>query len=157
MPGIQTESELSLSELIAKSRIQLREIRTCQKTLEKTCDWLEELDEIWPDQCRAMLDSVLELHEPINKLADMFKDCEDLPEEMSLSRYPILAKLNATDKELEEAKQIFHRLQAKSRTGLRLSLSQRSEIETKLEIFLQNTRGILWNINELLDPIRFQQ
>ena len=111
-------------------------------------------EDIWPDQCDYVKDSVSTLSEPVQKFSELLDTASYLPAGAIPLRYSLIMTLHKVEDLIDELMILIPRFQTLCQTPTSEAIKQRRVIARKLDELERDCEVILPDAYQLMSQIR---
>jgi len=124
--------------------------------MSNTCDVFSQEEDIWPNQCNRVRNSLLKLGNPLRSFYELL-DTDHLPAEVITFRYSLIIPVHHIDNLMDELNLLITPFRAVCRTSSRDAMIRRREIQRKLGELEQGIEDIWQNVDRMLIQVLSQE
>lgn len=148
------EEAISLAAFHSETRRHRRDIDRAWDSVSSVRSLFSQEEDIWPDQCDYLRDSISTLSEPIKKFSELLDNASYLPAAAVPFRYSLIMTLHKVEDLIDELMMLITRFRTLCQTPTSEAIKRRREIERKLDELEQNCEDILPYADGLLLQVR---
>ena len=148
------DAAISLAAFHSETRRHRRDIDCAWDSVSSAHSLFSQEEDIWPDQCDCVRNSIRELSKPIQKFSELLDNASYLPAAAVPFRYSLIMTLHKVEGLLDELMMLISRFRNLCQTPTSDVIKRRREIEHKLDELEQECEEILPNADGLLLQVR---
>jgi hypothetical protein len=148
------EEALSLAAFHSETRRHRRDINSAWNLLSDARTLFNQEEDIWPDQCDSVKNSVYALSKPVRNFSALLDNASYLPATAVPFRYSLIMTLHVVEDLIDELMMLITRFRMLCQTPTSETIKRRREIERILDELEQGCEEILPNVDGLLLQVR---
>lgn len=141
---------LALAAFRSETRKLWQDINSAWDSVSSGHHVFSQEEDIWPDQCDYVKDSISTLSESVQKFSDLLDNASYLPTGAVPLRFSLIMTLHRVEDRIDELMILLPRFRSLCQTPTTETIKQRRVIERKLNELEQDCEGILPDADRLV-------